>query len=105
MVVTGNPLGSDRLAQPALVLTGEALAQRRGGTLGDTLDGLPGVAATGFGPQASRPVIRGLDGDRIRLLDNGGARRPMPPTSASTMPWRWTRWWSSASRCCAARPP
>jgi iron complex outermembrane receptor protein len=31
------------------------------------------VAASSFGPQSSRPVIRGLDGDRIRLLDNGGA--------------------------------
>ena len=73
VVITGNPLGSDTLAQPSAVLTGEALAQRRAGTLGDTLSGLVGVSATGFGPQASRPVIRGLDGDRIRLLDNGGA--------------------------------
>jgi len=73
VVVTGNPLGSGALPQPAAVLTGEGLALRRAGTLGDTLAGLPGVAATGFGPQASRPVIRGLDGERIRLLDNGGA--------------------------------
>ena len=73
VVITGNPLGSQSLTQPSAVLAGEGLALRRGGTLGETLDGLPGVAATGFGPQASRPVIRGLDGDRIRLLDNGGA--------------------------------
>ncbi len=73
VVITGNPLGSDSLAQASAVLTGEALALRRAGTLGDTLSGLVGVSATGFGPQASRPVIRGLDGDRIRLLDNGGA--------------------------------
>ena len=73
VVITGNPLGSDRNVQPSTVLAGEALARRRAGTLGETLDGLPGVSATGFGPQASRPVIRGLDGDRIRLLDNGGA--------------------------------
>lgn len=73
VVITGNPLGSARQNQPAEVLTGEALAQRRAGTLGETLAGLPGVAESGFGPQASRPVIRGLDGDRIRLLDNGGA--------------------------------
>jgi iron complex outermembrane recepter protein len=72
VVVTGNPLGRDRLLQPFSVLTGEGLAQRRAGTLGDTLDGLPGVAASRFGPNASRPVIRGLDGDRVRLLDNGG---------------------------------
>ncbi|MDP2399684.1 MAG: TonB-dependent receptor [Burkholderiales bacterium] len=73
VVVTGNPLGSDlfELASPASLLQGDELFQRRGNTLGDTLDGLPGVAATGFGPNASRPVIRGLDGDRIRILQNG----------------------------------
>lgn len=73
VLITGNPLGATQLAQPAEVLTGEALARRRAGTLGETLDGLPGVGSSGFGPQAGRPVIRGLDGDRIRLLDNGGA--------------------------------
>lgn len=73
VTITGNPLGSNALAQPSNVLTGEALAVRRSGTLGETLDGLPGVSASAFGPQSSRPVIRGLDGDRIRLLDNGGA--------------------------------
>ena len=72
VVITGNPLGS-ALAQPSESLTGDALAVRRAGTLGETLSGLAGVSASGFGPQSSRPVIRGLDGDRIRLLDNGGA--------------------------------
>jgi iron complex outermembrane recepter protein len=73
IVVTGNPLGSDlfELASPASLLQGPELFRRRGSTLGDTLDGLPGVTATGFGPNASRPVIRGLDGDRIRILQNG----------------------------------
>ena len=72
VVITGNPLGS-ALSQPSELLTGDALAVRRAGTLGETLSGLAGVSASGFGPQSSRPVIRGLDGDRIRLLDNGGA--------------------------------
>ena len=73
VVVTGNPLGRDDATRPAAVLSGEALLLRRAGTLGETLDGLPGVAGSGFGANASRPVIRGLDGDRIRLLDNGAA--------------------------------
>ena len=73
MVITGNPLGSEALAQPSTVLSGDGLAMRRAGTLGETLSGLAGVSSSDFGPQASRPVIRGLDGDRIRLLDNGGA--------------------------------
>ena len=73
VTVTGNPLGSDlfEMASPASVVQGEELFRLRRSTLGDTLDGLPGVAATGYGPNASRPVIRGLDGDRIRLLQNG----------------------------------
>jgi iron complex outermembrane receptor protein len=70
VVVTGNPLRGEPTA-PASVLSGDALVRARAGTLGDTLGGLPGVAGSGFGPQSSRPVIRGLDGDRIRLLDNG----------------------------------
>jgi iron complex outermembrane recepter protein len=70
IVITGNPLRSEPVA-PSTVLGGDALVRARAGTLGETLSGLPGVAASGFGPQSSRPVIRGLDGDRIRLLDNG----------------------------------
>jgi iron complex outermembrane recepter protein len=72
IVITGNPLRGD-ITAPTSVLGGDALVRARSGTLGDTLSALPGVSATGFGPQSSRPVIRGLDGDRIRLLDNGGA--------------------------------
>jgi iron complex outermembrane receptor protein len=73
VVITGNPLRSQQLAQPSDSLSGDALVLTRGATLGDTLQGLPGVAATNFGPNASRPVIRGLDGDRVRLLNNSGA--------------------------------
>ena len=58
IVVTGNPLGREALAQPAASLAGDALLQRRAGTLGDTLDGLPGAAASRFGPNSSRPVMR-----------------------------------------------
>lgn len=47
------------------------LRKRRELTLGDTLKSEPGVQSSSFGPNASRPIIRGLDGDRIRLLQNG----------------------------------
>jgi iron complex outermembrane receptor protein len=73
VVITGNPLGRNSLVQPASVLSGDALTLRRAGTLAETLDGTPGMSQTWFGPNANRPVIRGLDGDRVRLLDNGGA--------------------------------
>lgn len=71
VTVTGNPLGRDALAVPAQQFSGTGLLLRGQGTLGQTLDGAPGVSSTYFGPNASRPIIRGLDGDRIRLLANG----------------------------------
>lgn len=73
VAVTGNPLGvsSDELVVPVSVLGGRELSLRREGTLGETLNGIPGVTATQFGPNASRPVIRGLDGERVRIMQNG----------------------------------
>ncbi len=73
VTVTGNPLKANDLIAPATSLSGDNLLQRAKTTLGETLDGTPGVSSTYFGPNASRPVIRGLDGDRIRILANGGA--------------------------------
>ena len=71
--VTGNPLGlaSDALVIPVSILSGRELSLKRESTLGDTLNGIPGVAATHFGPNASRPVIRGLDAERVRIMQNG----------------------------------
>ncbi len=73
VIVTGNPLGSSDVAVPVTVLTGDELVLRRGSSLGETLNGQPGVSSTYFGPNANRPVIRGLDGDRVRILNNSGA--------------------------------
>ncbi|MCB0378256.1 MAG: TonB-dependent receptor [Bdellovibrionales bacterium] len=52
-------------------LSGEELHLRSQTTLGETLRMEPGINSTQFGPNASRPVIRGLGGDRIRILQNG----------------------------------
>lgn len=73
VVVTGNPLSQRELAAPVQALSGDALTLRRGASLGDTLDGLPGVGSTYFGPNSNRPTMRGLDGDRVRMLSNSGA--------------------------------
>lgn len=73
MVVSAGPGARSQLetAQPTSVLSGEELVLRREGTLGETLDDQPGVSSTSFGPGASRPVIRGLGGERIRTLQGG----------------------------------
>lgn len=72
VIVTGNPLRSTDVSSPTHVLSGESLVLRRGSTLGETLDGLPGVSSSYFGPNANRPMIRGQDSDRIRMLSNSG---------------------------------
>lgn len=73
VIVTGNPLGSELfgLVSPTSVLEGTNLFLQRRSTLGEMLNDMPGVSSTYFGPNASRPVIRGLEGDRIRILSNG----------------------------------
>ncbi|MBC7548991.1 MAG: TonB-dependent receptor plug domain-containing protein, partial [Polaromonas sp.] len=73
VTVTGNPLGATDLIAPAVSYSGTGLLLRSKTTLGETLDGTPGVSSTYFGPNASRPIIRGMDGDRIRILNNSGA--------------------------------
>ena len=73
VTITGNPLGASDLIAPGAQYSGAELLFRSKTTLGETLDGTPGVSSTYFGPNASRPIIRGQDGDRIRILNNGGA--------------------------------
>ena len=61
----------DQLARPADVLSGVVLDERRAGTLGETVQSLPGVQSSHFGPGVGRPIIRGLDGSRVQVLGNG----------------------------------
>jgi len=71
--ITGNPLGvsSDQLVVPVSILNGRELSLRRESTLGETLNGTPGVNSSFYGPNSSRPIIRGMDGDRVRIMQNG----------------------------------
>ncbi|EWM46504.1 tonB dependent receptor family protein [Bordetella holmesii 70147] len=73
IAVSADLLGQDpsNTALPVTVVDGQELAQRRQGTLGDTLNGLPGVHADTFGGGASRPVIRGQTAPRVSVLSDG----------------------------------
>ncbi|OYU45783.1 MAG: TonB-dependent receptor [Burkholderiales bacterium PBB4] len=73
VTITGNPLAATDAIAPVDALTGDALLLRAQSTLGETLEGTPGVSSSYFGPNASRPIIRGQEGDRIRILQNSGA--------------------------------
>lgn len=73
IIVTASPIGARRfdILQGTSSLSGEALDRALSTTLGEALDKLPGLAQTGFGAGASRPIIRGQGGDRIRILSGG----------------------------------
>jgi len=74
VVVTATPFRNDENAQilaPATVLQGDALKNKLGNSIGDTLSDELGVSASAFGAAASRPVIRGMGGPRVKILQNG----------------------------------
>lgn len=72
-VVVSTPGQRDVAVLPSsvLVLEGQALVWRRQATLGDTLDGEPGIHADTFGAGASRPIIRGQEAPRVTVLSDG----------------------------------
>jgi iron complex outermembrane receptor protein len=72
-VIVTAPIEGSRIEslQGAAVLTREDVVEQLNGGLGDTLDATPGISTTFFGAGASRPIIRGLGEDRVRVLQNG----------------------------------
>ncbi len=72
VVVTASPLARTQadLLSSTSVLAGAALLENQQPTLGETLAALPGVSSTYFGPGASRPILRGLGANRVRVLAN-----------------------------------
>lgn len=74
VVVTATPFNAaegDQILTPAKVLAGDELRTKLGSSLGDTLSNELGVSASAFGAGASRPIIRGLEGNRVKVLENG----------------------------------
>jgi len=72
VVVKGTSIGGEVTAvSPALTLSGKVLADLSQSTLGDVLADIPGVASSYFGPNSGRPIIRGLEGDRLKITQNG----------------------------------
>lgn len=71
IVTAPLPVSGRELLQGASILAGETLTRELRSTLGETLRNVPGVSATALGPNASRPILRGLQGERIRVLTDG----------------------------------
>lgn len=82
IVLTASPTSSGFRYQPDAVLLGETLQRHSEISFGEMLNGQPGVAMRSMGSAPARPVIRGLDGDRILVLENGERMGDISETSA-----------------------
>ena len=82
IVVTANFVRDLNLLAGTSVLSGTDLVRDMRPQIGDTLARLPGVSATSFSPGASRPVLRGFQGERIRVLTDGIGSIDVSNTSA-----------------------
>lgn len=71
VVITAPFVADLDLLAGASVVTGDELVRDIRGQIGDTLTRVPGVSATSFSPGASRPVLRGFQGERVRVLSDG----------------------------------
>ena len=73
VVVTASPLHqtAEELVRPVEVLAGEKLDEAKTNTLGQTLERSPGIQSSSFGPGVGRPIIRGLDGARVQVVNDG----------------------------------
>ena len=73
VVVSASALGvvDDDMITPVTSLGGGELVRARESTLGETLAHQPGITSSHFGAGASRPVIRGMDGPRVKILSDG----------------------------------
>ncbi len=73
LVVTGvgRARGVAEAYRPTSVLSGQELERRLSWSLAESLAHEPGIAFRSFGPVTSQPVIRGLSGDRVLVLEDG----------------------------------
>ncbi len=73
ITVTGSPTTYDPLTSPQDIqsVSGHQLMSNETAALGKVLESLPGVSNISTGPQAGKPVIRGLSGNRIRVMKDG----------------------------------
>ena len=73
VVVTAvlSPTAANETIRPSAVFAQEKLQRHLAGTVAQTVASVPGVAVTSMGPGTSQPVIRGLGGDRILMLEDG----------------------------------
>ena len=76
---TGSPV---QLDEPSVVFSGNKLRQNLSQTIAETIDYEPGIAQRSMGPAPARPVLRGLSGDRLLILEDGERTGDLSATSS-----------------------
>ncbi|HXF38347.1 MAG TPA: TonB-dependent receptor [Blastocatellia bacterium] len=71
VTASGGEVTSFNSIQSVTTLTAVELAEKNPQSLGEALDHELGVSKRTFGPGTSRPVVRGFDGDRVLVLEDG----------------------------------
>jgi len=82
IIITAPGIRDLNLLAGTATLSGNDLVRDMRPQLGETLTRLPGVSATSFGPGASRPVLRGFQGERVRVMVDGIGSIDVSNTSA-----------------------
>ena len=59
------------IENPLHVVSGEDLSTNASQSLGESLDGLLGVSSSDYGSGVGQPIIRGMSGNRVKILNNG----------------------------------
>ena len=72
VIVSASPLEEQAagINQAVSVLSGEELRNKAAATIGESLKDEPGVTSSGFGPGVGKPVIRGQNGGRVRVMQD-----------------------------------
>lgn len=81
-VIGRHHFNDDPTTQAERVISGRQLRQQLGRTIGETLNDEPGLSQQSMGPAPSRPVLRGLGGERLLILEDGGRTGDLSSTSA-----------------------
>lgn len=70
VIVTAHPLSGDALSEATAVLGGDALARAMANNIGTTVARQPGIHSASFGDAVGRPVVHGMSGPRVRVMED-----------------------------------
>ena len=82
IIITSHPLSGEGLSQAVELVQGDELQRSLDTNIGSTLNKLPGVHSSGFGKAVGRPVIHGLGGPRVRIMEDRIDAMDLSVTSA-----------------------